>query len=302
MNYGINIILLAIIAVLLALILVSRNKNRTAAKQETAEILDLSSAPPAPPAASEESPVYLLSLALSDSIPPFYKQAVKQRVMNQHPDMTEREYEWRWLEMQRFFLMCAVLDRVPMFSRAVDEVWHEMLMYTRDYQAFSEKYMGRMLHHTPNSEESVPDSGARAWFDLIYVELFGWNPYSELLWGRFFQHPVPKQRLESCSRSVSKLPKDGRFNAWTYENMPRAKEAIDHVILNLQSRIQTAKNSKADTRNVNYASPEILLGSVIYFSLYDPDHFSDRMLREVSARKDSSGSACSSGSGGVGTE
>ncbi|GJM70712.1 hypothetical protein HMSSN036_29280 [Paenibacillus macerans] len=93
--------------------------------------------------------------------------------------------------------MCAILDRVPMFSRAVDEVWHEMLMYTREYQTFSEKYIRRMLHHAPNPARPPRCPEERAWFDWLYLELFGWNRYSELLWGAFLRHPLPKRELEA---------------------------------------------------------------------------------------------------------
>ncbi|WP_334074481.1 MULTISPECIES: hypothetical protein [Paenibacillus] len=241
-----------------------------------------------------------LANKLEQSIPASYEESLKQRVLREHPEMSEREYEWRWLELQRFYVMCAVLDRVPMFSKAVDEVWHEMLMYTRDYQAFSEKYLGRMLHHSPNPAESVPIPGERAWFDFVYVELFGWNPYSERLWGRFFRHPIPREELEAYRDASAPPTQGGRFNAWAYDRLPEARKAIQSVKDALQFRLEVERAE--DVRKpVNFNNTDVLLSSVIFFSMTDPANFSDYLTPEEQLKKEQSGSscggtACSSGS------
>ncbi len=37
-----------------------------------------------------------------------------------------------------------------MLSEDVDEIWHDMILFTKEYQRFSEKFLGKMLHHIPN--------------------------------------------------------------------------------------------------------------------------------------------------------
>lgn len=288
MVFFIAVLILAVVT--LILLSQSRKKSSTRLPEES-----LRKAPPPPPVADPDSEVWPLVRRLEESIPPSYKASVKQRVLNEHPGMSEREYEWRWLELQRFYVMCAVLDRVPMFSKAVDEVWHEMLMYTRDYQAFSEKYIGRMLHHTPNPAASVPIPGERAWFDFVYVELFGWSPYSERLWGRFFRHPLPREELEAYRNASAPPAQGGRFNAWTYDRLPEAREAIQSVKEALQYRMERAEEEQAGIvrKPVNFKDSELLLTSVIFFSMTDPNNFSDYLVPEQELKKDSSGSSCS---------
>jgi hypothetical protein len=41
------------------------------------------------------------------------------------------------------------LKPVSMPSQAVDELWHEFILYTRHYQRFCDQAFGRFLHHTP---------------------------------------------------------------------------------------------------------------------------------------------------------
>ncbi len=40
-------------------------------------------------------------------------------------------------------------------SVAVDDMWHELVLHTRDYAAFCETAFGRFLHHTPESAMSA---------------------------------------------------------------------------------------------------------------------------------------------------
>ncbi len=42
----------------------------------------------------------------------------------------------------------------------IDEMWHAFLVYTRDYEAFSKRYFGAMVHHVP-TPASVRRADAR---------------------------------------------------------------------------------------------------------------------------------------------
>ncbi|MFD1178512.1 hypothetical protein ACFQ3W_19735 [Paenibacillus puldeungensis] len=290
-----DMILFIVVAAIVALVifLFSRQKKRPTAINKP---LSFSHAP-APPAVSEaKSPAYGLAEKLKQSLPSQYAELVKKRVLSAHPGMTEREFEWRWLELQRFFILCAVLDRVPMFSKRIDDVWHEMLMFTREYQAFSEKYLGRMLHHAPNVSDDVPMPGERAWFDLVYIELFGRNPYSELLWGPFLRYPVPRQELELFQAPLLATSQDGRFNAWAYEHIPEAKYAIQVMKEKLQDRIERAKH-KIHEKPANFSNTDLLMTSAIFFAWNEPEHFDEHMATLDEIKKDRSGSDCSGGFG-----
>ncbi|RUT35565.1 hypothetical protein EJP77_00645 [Paenibacillus zeisoli] len=259
-------------------------------------------APDAPSLAEPESPAYDLAVKLEKSISAEWANSLKQRVLAEHPYISEREYEWRWVELKRFFVMCSVLKQVPMFSRAVDEVWHEMLMYTQEYHQFSNRFLGQMLHHAPNGEPSIPMPNERAWFDLVYVELFGWNYHNAVIWGAFFRNPLPKEELERYSQPGSVLEPQSRFNTWAYEKSPEARKAIDKIIDNLQLRIELAEQQLTPDRKMDFRDTDLLLTSAVFFSFNDPDNFVDHMVPEQLAnRKDTSGctSASACGSGGA---
>lgn len=44
---------------------------------------------------------------------------------------------------------------IAMPSQVVDDLWHEFILYTKNYQTFCQKAFGRYLHHTPASALST---------------------------------------------------------------------------------------------------------------------------------------------------
>lgn len=42
--------------------------------------------------------------------------------------------------------------------REIDEMWHEFILFTKDYSDFCMKYFGEYLHHMPNIFDNMPMS------------------------------------------------------------------------------------------------------------------------------------------------
>jgi hypothetical protein len=77
-------------------------------------------------------------------------------------------------EFRRYLGLRLVRGRsVPMLSRAVDEVWHTTLLFTRLYADLCENVFGCFVHHDPASE-AWPDIDER-WsdFSASYYGLYG---------------------------------------------------------------------------------------------------------------------------------
>lgn len=58
-----------------------------------------------------------------------------------------------------YFTLCKKYkdNNIPMPSVVVDDIWHEFILHTKDYEKFCEKYLGFFLHHIPNDEEKPID-------------------------------------------------------------------------------------------------------------------------------------------------
>ncbi len=130
-----------------------------------------------------------ISEDLERSLNKNYMRKVTERIKENSKPENEHEYEWRILDMKRFFILAALVKEAPMFSWKVDQIWHEMLMFTREYDEFAENYLGTKIHHNPN-ENVEPNPDLRGFFDWVYAELFFIKKENIYLYNGFFRCPV----------------------------------------------------------------------------------------------------------------
>lgn len=234
-------------------------------------------------------PCVPLALRLENALPNDYAHQLRQRVLTEHPDMTEEEWNWRWMEMCRYFLICALFNQMPMFSSKVDDIWHEMLMFTREYQHFCEQFFGYMLHHSPHGQ-SVAQPDQRALFDWTYSQLFLITRPNSRLWNGFFNYPLAHSTMNNLYSFNKHRIDHSLFNRHTFKNIPEAKTVILYLSKQFRDHNQQAvqktppakynKQSKSHTYdNGNYTSPSDNYGlglsgcAAVYYSQNDVQHF-----------------------------
>lgn len=74
-----------------------------------------------------------------------------EKLQARHPELTRKDCELVAQGLRQFFLtyLHGGFQFVAMPSQVVDELWHEFILYTRNYQHFCKQAFGRFLHHTP---------------------------------------------------------------------------------------------------------------------------------------------------------
>ena len=74
-----------------------------------------------------------------------------ERVQKRHPQLTRKDMALIGNGLRQFFLAYLNGGRryVAMPSEAADQLWHEFILYTRDYARFCEQAFGGPLQHTP---------------------------------------------------------------------------------------------------------------------------------------------------------
>jgi hypothetical protein len=88
---------------------------------------------------------------------------------------SREEYRLAFTELKKYLWLVAVTGReLAMYSRTVDEVWHQFILFTREYHAFCDRFFGHYMHHGPFVAPPPDDGGA----DLLeflraYREHFG---------------------------------------------------------------------------------------------------------------------------------
>lgn len=112
--------------------------------------------------------------ALDYEAPFVIEKLVKERFVD-----TEEAARVLFTEVKRYLVLCHVdhTKSWQMCSLAVDEAWHQFVLFTAEYSAFCARYFGRYRHHAPSN---APDTGVGhapeatlAEFGDRYRELFG---------------------------------------------------------------------------------------------------------------------------------
>lgn len=232
--------------------------------------------------------------SLDASFPSIFKKNVKTRLLDKHPNWSENEYQWRFFELKRYFVMNSLLNSVPMFSEEVDEVWHEMLMFTKDYDKFTHKFYGDFLHHLPNME-TEPIPGARAFFDWMYLSLFEPRINSHILWGSFLRNPIKKEILLDFKHLSEEELLTKYFRQTTqWETVKKSLISKLKAEIKEADQFQHEKNPFIKIKSVNEF--HLILPAAVFFSLYEVNLYENNINNLIpfySAKAAASGSSCS---------
>jgi hypothetical protein len=250
----------------------------------------------------EGVPAHTITKKLDDALSYEYMNQVKIRFLSDHPEITEDEFEWRLFELKRYFVLNSILNNTPMFSSEVDEVWHEMLMFTKQYEVFSGKYLGKMLHHTPNLQPE-PAPQERALFDWIFSQLFEVTAYTWQTWGSFFQNPLDQSLLKNVhSLTHAELRKK------YFKVNDNNEELIDFLISQLKIQLGASEEMYARHKKGNYERPSQygdlsgLSLVMVFYSYYYFDEYWGYAKEYAYAAQPQGTSGCSAvfcGSGGI---
>ncbi|CAM4474425.1 putative membrane protein YgcG [Paenibacillus endophyticus] len=221
---------------------------------------------------------------LEASLTLFFESRVKDRVLKEFPRMSDKEWAWTWFELKRYFLMCGIMRNVPMYSRQVDAVWHEMLMFTREYEEFCTGFCGEMIHHAPHAPGALPQPGERAMFDWLYGELFAQAPASGRLWGAFYRTRMPEEKLDEIKEFSKDTLRSQWFNAKTGSRFADLSSTMDYLIDRAKSGLNDAGNGRKEPKNESsygydpvLGATGLLSGMLIYHSMANPNDFAQQM-------------------------
>ena len=104
-----------------------------------------------------------------------------EKLLKDHIVETAEEAEALFVEVKRYIVL-ARSDRTKnwtMHSRRIDEVWHQFILFTKEYGEFCQRYFGNYVHHSPSNApngETKVDAASWAMFRERYLELFGLPP------------------------------------------------------------------------------------------------------------------------------
>ena len=99
-----------------------------------------------------------------------FPRFLKAKLLKTYPHLTSKDYDLVERGMRQYFLACARSKKqfVAMPSKAVDALWHEFILHTKNYAAWCNMALGYFLHHTPaaalGKKAKNNDGLRRAWY------------------------------------------------------------------------------------------------------------------------------------------
>lgn len=80
-----------------------------------------------------------------------FPQGLLERLAKRRPELSLKDRVLVARALRQYFLVYhhAGYRFVSMPSQAVDDLWHEFILYTKAYDEFCRKAFGRFFHHTP---------------------------------------------------------------------------------------------------------------------------------------------------------
>ncbi|QED47864.1 glycine-rich domain-containing protein [Cytobacillus dafuensis] len=241
---------------------------------------------------------------LHSSLHRSYKKNVKERMLQNHPNWKDHDFEWRYLELKKYFVLNSLIKSVPMFSEAVDEVWHEMLMFTKDYEKFSQNFYKDFLHHTPNLNVT-PIPGERAYFDWVYLSLFQPKKNSQILWGGFLKYPIKQDILQNFKNQT-----EDELLKMYFRDSDDWIDVKKYLIQKMKTEINQSENMIYNkrqfpfTRLTSESDLHLLLPAAVFFSMYETNQFEQHMSELIPQQltKSAGGSSSCSGFGCIGSD
>jgi hypothetical protein len=98
-----------------------------------------------------------------------FPRGIRERVRKRYPHLSDADLDLVLDALREYFHLCRKAGRrlLAMPSQVVDVAWHEFILFTRNYEAFCTRAMGRFLHHTPTEAMPAPtmahDGIKRTW-------------------------------------------------------------------------------------------------------------------------------------------
>lgn len=76
---------------------------------------------------------------------------ITRKISEKYPHLSQSQIEQVMQGLREYFHICNMAGKklISMPSQAVDEAWHEFILFTKQYELFCNKALGYFLHHTP---------------------------------------------------------------------------------------------------------------------------------------------------------
>ena len=84
-----------------------------------------------------------------------YKHSGVVERLERTTTLSKAQAEELFEDTKKFVYLCAKHPEVSIPTQALDEGWHNFILFTKDYADFCERFLGRFVHHSPTSPKNA---------------------------------------------------------------------------------------------------------------------------------------------------
>lgn len=131
--------------------------------------------------ATLQNPKTSIDLAKYEDLFNYQAPFLEEKLFKSGKFSSKEEYDIAFLELKKYFLLNEITGlSLSMTSTQVDEVWHQFILFTKQYHTFCEKFFGDYIHHVPNTSFTPMSENGTNYFVDAYIKVFGEIPK---IWG-----------------------------------------------------------------------------------------------------------------------
>lgn len=102
---------------------------------------------------------------------------LEEKLLKEKVFSSSNQYRQVFSEFKKYVALIALFEKpLPMLSKAVDAVWHQFILFTKQYHSFCEQFLGFYLHHSPNTSFTSEGDQPTGNFTEQYQSIFGGLP------------------------------------------------------------------------------------------------------------------------------
>ena len=122
---------------------------------------------------------------LLESLKSFSAPYLEEKLLDEGKFKSKEKYQEAFTEFKKYVFLTQISTKpLGMSSKAVDEIWHQFILFTPQYHKFCDDFLREYLHHLPNTSHTPLAPNGIKNFVEFYPKTFGkipaiWNTSSE---------------------------------------------------------------------------------------------------------------------------
>ena len=103
---------------------------------------------------------------------------LSEKLVQEKEVESQEDYEQRFRELKKYVALLKISQEpLGMVSTKVDNLWHQFILFTKQYHDFSRQFYGKYIHHQPNTPLTPLNNQATNNFYHWYHEVYGPLPH-----------------------------------------------------------------------------------------------------------------------------